>query len=427
MLNQPNTDSAKHHQALLDQLKQKGHLANPAIEAAFRAIPRHPFLPHLPLEEVYQDRAIMTKRVDDLPLSSSSQPSMMAIMLAQLDLQPGHRVLEIGAGTGYNAALMAYMVGETGQVVTVDIDQDLVDGAKAHLAALNHEQVQVVCADGGYGFAEAAPYDRIILTVGVDDVTPAWLEQLKPGGLILLPLAMRDIQISVVFRQVEHYLNSLSVSLCGFIRLRGDFAASAHDSGRRSGFQGVQLGPEEGIWLLAHDIGPQQAQNLYLALTGPSQDWPVGVRLSRQEFQQQRSLSFWGQLQSEQSCVLVAYGPMADRGIVPYLFGEAGKQCCSSGLFDQDSLALLINPDEQSPPHHPQPASTMFEPQVRSFGPNQALAQTLVHHIQSWDAAGRPSVDQVKLRLYPKAVDYQPQLGEFVIPKRWTRLVVAWS
>ena len=96
------------------------------IAAALRDVPRHLFLPHLPAESAYRDDAIVTKRdADGQPISSSSQPAIMAIMLDQLDLAPGQRVLEIGAGTGYNAALMQHIVGPSGTVVSVDIDADL--------------------------------------------------------------------------------------------------------------------------------------------------------------------------------------------------------------------------------------------------------------------------------------------------------------
>ena len=84
-------------------------------------------MPDVPLERVYSDEAILTKRLDGKVVSSSSQPAMMAIMLEQMGLQPGRRVLEIGAGSGYNAGLMAHIVGGSGPVTTIDIDEDLLD------------------------------------------------------------------------------------------------------------------------------------------------------------------------------------------------------------------------------------------------------------------------------------------------------------
>lgn len=95
------------------------------IEAAFRAIPRHLFLPDIPLNEVYSDKSIVTKTENGVPVSSSSQPAIMAFMLEQLGLDEGDQVLEIGAGTGYNAALMSYLVGPTGHVTTIEIEEDI--------------------------------------------------------------------------------------------------------------------------------------------------------------------------------------------------------------------------------------------------------------------------------------------------------------
>ena len=122
------------NQALVDELKSMGCIQTPRVEAAFQAVLRHQFIPDTRLEEVYSNRVILTKKDQSGQwISSSSEPAIMAIMLEQLDLEPGQKVLEIGAGTGYNAALMAHIVGETGQVVTIDIDDDLVEAAQAHL------------------------------------------------------------------------------------------------------------------------------------------------------------------------------------------------------------------------------------------------------------------------------------------------------
>ena len=132
------------NQTLIDDLKNKGLIRSPGVEAAFRAVLRHHFLPGTPLKEVYSDRAISAKQDEEGKwISSSSQPAIMAIMLEQLGLQPGHKVLEIGTGPGYNAALMAHIVGESGQVVTVEIDQDLADAAQKHLRTAGFDRVRV--------------------------------------------------------------------------------------------------------------------------------------------------------------------------------------------------------------------------------------------------------------------------------------------
>ena len=145
-LDQNNNNINVLNQALVDELKSMGCIQTPRVEAAFQAVLRHRFIPETPLEEVYSNRVILTKQDQNGQwISSSSEPAIMAIMLEQLDLEPGQKVLEIGAGTGYNAALMAHIVGETGQVVTIDIDDDLVEAVQAHLLRAGFDHVQVIC------------------------------------------------------------------------------------------------------------------------------------------------------------------------------------------------------------------------------------------------------------------------------------------
>ena len=122
------------------------------------------------------------------PTSSSSSPLLMAIMLEHLDLKPGMRVLEIGTGTGYNAALMAEIVGKQELVTTLELQPDLAERAKRLLRSAGYGGIQVHCADGFYGWPKNAPYDRIVATTCCADISPHWLEQVTPGGWMLVPL-----------------------------------------------------------------------------------------------------------------------------------------------------------------------------------------------------------------------------------------------
>jgi len=298
------------HQALVDGLKASGGIHTPLVEAAFRAVPRHLFLPGTPLDLVYSDEAIPTKRLDGATVSSSSQPAIMAFMLEQLQLEPGHRVLEIGAGTGYNAALMAHIVGETGHVVTADIDEELVASARRHLSAAGLSRVEVVRGDGALGCPDEAPYDRIILTVGAADILPAWREQLKPAGRLVLPLSIRGPQVSVAFERADDHLASVSVGDCGFMMLRGAFAEPGIS---------IPLGPEPGLNLSHGELHRVDAEAIYQWLTGPSRDWPITIRVTTGEAFGR--LRLWLALHETGLCDLTAEGELADRGIVPYLFG----------------------------------------------------------------------------------------------------------
>ncbi|MEX2228432.1 MAG: rRNA adenine N-6-methyltransferase family protein, partial [Dehalococcoidia bacterium] len=113
-----------------------------------RRRPRECFLPDVPLDEVYLDRAFVTRWLHGVPVSSSSQPAVMAVMLEQLEVRPGDHVLEIGAGTGYNAALLARLVGPRGQVTSVELDAATADGAARQLVIAGATRAAVVTADG---------------------------------------------------------------------------------------------------------------------------------------------------------------------------------------------------------------------------------------------------------------------------------------
>lgn len=128
-----------------------------------------------------------------MPTSSSSQPSLVAEMLDRLRLDEGMRVLEIGTGTGYNAALLSSVVGESGRVTTLDVVAAFVDAARPRIRASTARpgfgRVEAVCGDGGRGWPAGAPYDRVVATAGCAAVPDAWWDQLADDGLVLVPLA----------------------------------------------------------------------------------------------------------------------------------------------------------------------------------------------------------------------------------------------
>lgn len=122
-----------------------------------------------------------------VPSSSGSQPSVVAEMLAALDVQPGQSVLEIGSGTGWNAALLSRLVGEHGRVVTIEVDPKLAADARRTLATAGFHPL-VITGDGLAGYSPGAPYDRVISTAAIREVVPpAWLDQLRPGGRLVTP------------------------------------------------------------------------------------------------------------------------------------------------------------------------------------------------------------------------------------------------
>lgn len=187
---------------LAEELIDAGKLRSAQWVDAFTQVPRHVFVPRFWLQDqngwrqidtstdegweaVYSNRGLFTALDDNqLGISSSSTPGLMTRMLEALDIHPGHRVLEIGTGTGYNAALLSTYLGD-GNVYSVDID--FVDTAAQRLASIGL-QPTLATRDGREGFPEAAPFDRIMATCAVSSIPPTWVDQLTPDGMILADL-----------------------------------------------------------------------------------------------------------------------------------------------------------------------------------------------------------------------------------------------
>ncbi|WP_433229825.1 methyltransferase domain-containing protein [Actinomadura formosensis] len=190
--------------ALADRLCEQGVITDPAWREVVTSVPRHMFVPEFHddtfglvgtgdprwPELVYSDDTLVTQRKEhpDQPgfqwsTSSSTRPSLMLRMLHLLDVRHGMNVLEIGTGTGYNAALLCERLGSE-HVTTVDIDPELTGAARARLAGAGYSPT-VVTRDGVRGYAERAPYDRVITTVATERVPYTWVEQTRRGGIVL--------------------------------------------------------------------------------------------------------------------------------------------------------------------------------------------------------------------------------------------------
>ncbi len=253
---------------LVEALRARGAICCEQIAHAFGAVPRERFIPDIArdqgLEAVYRDEAFVTKKdARGTPLSSSSQPGLMAEMLELLAAAPGQRVLEIGAGTGYNAALLARLVGPAGHVTTIDVDPQLAQRARQALRASGHSveaaetvvgdgraspidvavgdgraspidlavgdgrasPIDVVVGDGRAGPVNGARYDRIIVTACADQISRQWLEQLTEAGRLVLPLRLDPdadaIQVIPAFERRGSTLHSLGMTWGGFMPLHG--------------------------------------------------------------------------------------------------------------------------------------------------------------------------------------------------------------
>lgn len=166
---------------------------SPRLREVLLLMPRHLFVPAQLAVVAYQDTP--------LPIGfdkTVSQPFIGALMLELLDLEPGMRVLEVGTGLGYQAALMAALGAE---VFSVEVVEEFAQAARLRLAAEDHD-VEVRVGDGSRGWPEHAPFDRILVTAAAKDPPPALLEQLAPGGRMVVPLGGGDVQrLSVVSKE----------------------------------------------------------------------------------------------------------------------------------------------------------------------------------------------------------------------------------
>jgi protein-L-isoaspartate(D-aspartate) O-methyltransferase len=375
------------------------------IAAALREVPRHLFLPELPPESAYRDDAIVTKRdADGQPISSSSQPAIMAIMLDQLALAPGLRVLEIGAGTGYNAALMKHIVGPSGTVVSVDIDADVAGQARDHLLSAGYPEVTVVDADGAEGYRPAAPYDRVIATVGVSDLAPQWLSQTEPGGRIVVPFDVRGTQLAVAFERAgDESWKSVSLTPCGFMRMRGSLAGPERAVLLQPGLS-VML--PDGLTLA--DGKDADAETLGGYLAGPPVELPTGVRTG--SGQVVWGLGLWLAAGDPRSCAVAEERPDGATGSGAFRLVRAPVRSrgvrLTAGIVDSGGLAVLTAAPGPAQGSAPGRALAL---EVSGFGPHASeLAAGLVAQVQAWDHAGQPGADGLHVDAYPRSAGAEP-------------------
>lgn len=169
----------------------------------------------------YRDAPVLLKTgPDGRPASTASQPTIVALMLEEIAATVSDKVLEVGTTSGYNAALLGYLVGPSGAVISIEVDEQLAMAARDRLA--DSLQVTVVVGDGRNGYPSAAPYSGIMVTAGAEAVTPAWVEQLSLGGRLVVPLTGSDRRgRCVTYEKTGAGLVERHSMPCGFVPLRG--------------------------------------------------------------------------------------------------------------------------------------------------------------------------------------------------------------
>ena len=210
-------DAAEERARLVKALQGEGYLRDPRVAEAMLRVPREHFLRE-ERDEAYRDTP--------LPIGSGqtiSAPHMVAMMTEALDLGPGMRVLEVGTGSGYHAAVVAEVLGPSGKVFSVERVPELAERARASLASAGYPagRVEVVVGDGSLGWPAEAPYDRAYVTCAAPSLPAAILGQLRPDGLLLAPVGDRLLQHLILARVGQGGVETKDLGRCVFVPLVG--------------------------------------------------------------------------------------------------------------------------------------------------------------------------------------------------------------
>ncbi|MET7394867.1 methyltransferase, FxLD system [Dactylosporangium sp. NPDC005572] len=394
---------------LVDRLIRNGTARSGRVIAALRGVPRERFLPGVPVQRAYADDAIPTKHdTAGTTISAASQPSIVATMLEQLDLHPGHNVFEAGAGTGYNAALIAAVVGEHGHVTTLDVDMDIVTVARTHLAEAGVSNTDVVLADAALGHTPYAPYDRAVATVGAYEIPDAWLHQLVPGGRLLVPLRLRGTTTRcIAFERGPDGWHAVNSEPAAFMPLRG-IGADA--------YQLVHLTDDHAVQLHVHQdqtVDPAALAGVFD--TARHEQW-TGVLIQGEVPTAWMDLWLACTLGNALMRMNVARAA-AHRGTVTPSFAW-GSMATVRGA---DLAYLTTRPASTAPD-----GIKLYEVGVISHGPtSDTLADETADQIRHWNTHFRTRTVAFTMPAVLPAAD--PAAGRFVLPREHNPIVVAWT
>ncbi|MFG2775000.1 methyltransferase, FxLD system [Streptomyces sp. NPDC048350] len=373
------------------------------VEQAMRRVHREAFLPGINLEEAYADQAVSIKDNPlggPLPLSCASVPSVVGMMLRQLGVEPGDRILEIGAGTGYNAALLAELTGESGHVTTIDIDSDVALHARTMLDRAGYQHVHVMERDGLIGAPDNAPYDRMLAAVGLWDLPRAWWAQLAEGGRLVLPLRWRGQTRSVALLRRGDTLTLEGMELCGFVPIIG-----------QDGEKTTALNSDDTIRVIHDEDQAVDAGALGASLSTTGIEVMSEQRIGGEE-------SFDGVwLRATAGDDRVCRLQVMPDAMAQELVLRPAIPVRSPVLIDGDTLAYLIVRREGADPDRPHRLG------AAAYGPHaEKLAQDLITHIDAWGSA-RTAIPT--LTITPATSDTATQPGH-VITKRESRLTLTY-
>lgn len=319
---------------------------------------------HLP--NLYADRPLILFGDEDENVPSTiSQPSFVLRMLDMLQLAPGHKVFELGAGSGWNAALMGSIVGPQGHVHSVELIPDVAARARAAIDAIGRSNVSIVQADGGGGYEPGAPYDRAIFTAGAYDLPRQFYRQIADGGLLLAVIKCEGGGDTLfVLRKIGDHFVSLEAMQCGFVQMDGKYHLTSME--------------------------PLELETL-----------PGWADLQRREISR---APFWWGGKGRSSFMWRTLGVRSFLGVTEPLFKAFKSRRTKErmhddqffGLWDAQKASLVIAKDDC----------------LIAYG-HPAARDHLLQDLQRWLDLGMPTTTSFELRVYP--IDATPEVG----PNQW--------
>jgi len=390
---------------MIDELHLVDAIRSPEVEAALRRVPRWRFAPGIPLAQVYDPEvAVITKRdAHGVAISSISAPRIQAFMLEQASIAPGMRVLEIGSG-GFNAALIAELVGADGHVTTMDVDAEVTAKASEFLRAAGYDRVEVVCGDAYVDLPGDGIWDRIIVTVGAWDIPPVWTDRLAEDGRIIVPLRMRGITRSLALEPLgDSGLTTMSAEVCGFVQMQGD---GCHEEDLW-----MLRGPE--IGLRFDDLNAPDMTGLDGVLSTQRRVLWTGVLIKAQvPFD---SLELLAAARLPHSCLLAVAGT-AGQGLLTH---NDERRFRVAHVHDKAFAYLVTRPLSDG----------QFEFGAAAFGAADAADQAaalLAYQIRDWDARRSASADDPDITIWPASTPVDNMPAGVVLDKQHRRIVLSW-
>jgi protein-L-isoaspartate(D-aspartate) O-methyltransferase len=345
---------------------------SPAVEKAYLETPRHAFVSRYRewgtkewheinadnliehLAKLYASRVLILFGDDDEDIRSTiSEPTFVLRMLDMLRLEPGQRVFELGAGSGWNAALMGHLVGPSGHVYSLEIIPELARQATENIKALRIETVSIIEGDGGNGYAPGAPYDRGIFTAGTFDLPQYFYQQIKEDGLLLVVIKTEGGGDTLfILKKAGDHFESADSMQCGFVQMRGKYYIDS--------------------------LEPVDLETI-----------PEWASL---QYQERSSTPFWWGGKGKNSFGLRTQGIRSFLGVTEPLFrafktGKTKEKPYEEhyfGLWDKPGGSLVIAKDDR----------------FIAYG-SLAAKKRLVQDIEEWVRLGMPTPASFTLRVYP--------------------------